>query len=296
MSSDNANQGDPQWQPTGPPPHDAAPTGRKGLLVALGAAVVVTLVAVVVIAVALGSDDEKATSSETTVTPASTTRSLSVETTAPDETSTTEPDGVTTLPESPTTADLFGGDGEPVTLTGSGDSLEKFTNPAGPGKPFVVRADFEGDGLKTRFAIGGRDDSGNESDAGVQLFETDFHGSALIGVLAYEKITTQLAIAAPGPWKLVISPVSKARTWDGTSTISGEGPDVIVLQHGATLPIRATYTAGDPRSLAYFTGVGRSGRLGSVGDSKPGDVLIPTGALVIELTKTGGAWTLAPHA
>ena len=107
-----------------------------------------------------------------------------------------------------------------ITLSGRGDSVERFTIPAESAAIAVVR--HRG---SSNFAIKSLAASGATNDLLVNEIG-NYAGTVLFDEAAGER-SAAFEITADGTWSITIKHPSKARPWNGASQLSGTGDDVV---------------------------------------------------------------------
>ena len=193
--------------------------------------------------------------------------------------------------------DLIGGKGETISKEGNGNTVFPITNPSGGTHPFLVRVDYDAPTEFGRISVEalGADGTGTGNAFGYNKA----HGTYLFGAYGSEAVT-QLKVEADGPWKLSVIPLASAKTWDGTSPISGNGPEVLLIP---TPLAKATNVTLDKQQLEVdFSGFdfltpnswGETG-LSSEGSGSTGQSVMPKSTTVVEVTAEG-TWTITPTA
>ncbi len=112
----------------------------------------------------------------------------------------------------------------PITLTGSGDSVLDISKWDGPA---ILKATYQGG---SNFIVENYGDTGNLIDLLINEIG-NYKGTLPIDFLDGEK-TTRLAVTAAGPWEFQIQPLDYARHENIPGTISGVGSDVVILSSG----------------------------------------------------------------
>ncbi len=201
----------------------------------------------------------------------------------------------------------LGTTGPPVQLEGNGNAIRPFTNPSGLGKPFLLRVDYDGTKAPP-LTISGLAATGRSTyGVGVYTTGTSFHGTVLCERSVSREDTTQLKISARGRWTATITSATSARTWDGTTTLSGDGPDVIRVAGGLDAPITAEFDAHyDPTDSAAnpddapmqglsFLGTNKiNGPMVSIGSGELGPIEVPTDTYFLQVLGNAGKWTITP--
>lgn len=175
----------------------------------------------------------------------------------------------------------------PITLTGKGKSVSKFTIPEDA--PAIAQATYKGDG---NFAIVALAADGSHNDLLVNTIGS-YKGTVLFDVDAGEH-TVAFEVDADAPWTIVVSPVSAAKAWDPTTTLKGTGDDVVRVSPASSglVTLALTYKGdGNFAVIAYSSG-GRDLLANEVGDFT-GQVALPDGSFALAVT-AAGPWSAAP--
>lgn len=172
-----------------------------------------------------------------------------------------------------------------ISLSGTGSRVEQFTKPEGIAA--IVEIEHSG---SSNVAVWTVDASGNEGDLLVNEIGS-YSGTTLIDVSGH---TSALKVEADGRWTARIRPLSRARSWNGQSALSGNGDDVVVVTPATSGLVTLDLTHSGASNFAVF-GYGESGGsllVNEIGDYS-GQVLVPNGTVVLEVT-ADGAWSGTP--
>jgi len=290
--------GQPPQPPMGGYPQPGGPAPKKsktGLIIA--AIVVVLAVAGGVTALLLiRGDDDKTVASDRTEN-ATTTDDPGAEASTTDKKKKT-----TTTEQSTSSSDLLGEKGDSITLTGTGNTVEKFTNPSGEGKPFLISYEATGVDEYSSLSIDGVDVDGTENGESIYASSSSgpIVGTELMDKYLIAKPTTKLKISFDGDWKLEIKPLLAAAAWDGASPLKGSGPDVVIIDGGLSsgVDIDTTFDALADGSNGYgnITFYGPSSfdeSLSILGSAEDGGNTMPKATLIVTIDYDGG-WTITP--
>jgi hypothetical protein len=170
-----------------------------------------------------------------------------------------------------------------ITLSGSSDKVAKFTKPTGTAAIAVVS--YRG---ADNFSIQSLDASGGQNDLLVNTIGS-YSGTVLFDASS-DSVAFQ--VTASGPWKIVIRPLTDARLWSGSATVSGKGDDVLLLStptSGLT-PATITNRGQDNFVVTAFSDTTSDLLVNEIGPYS-GEVPLPDGTLLISVLSTG-AWSI----
>ena len=140
------------------------------------------------------------------------------------------------------------------------------------------------------------------SDAGIDTYIVQhlsggpYSGRRWIGVRG--DTTTQFEVTAQGPWRLTVGGVDLARPVDGTTTVTGTGDDVVLMQT-ASRTAELTHTGESNFVVHLVTDRARSGpdllvnEIGRYSGTVPLDV-VPGEAALMQVSGDGN-WTFTPR-
>jgi hypothetical protein len=176
-------------------------------------------------------------------------------------------------------------------LSGTGPAVEEFTIPEG----IAAIASMTHDG-EENFIVNTVDAQGEQVDGLVNEIG-EYAGTVLIngGINADNDHPVAFEIEADGDWKIAVNPVADARPWDPTSNLAGEGDDVVLVSpppSGLTT-IELAYE-GDSNFIVFaYTDDSFDLLASEIGDFT-GEVLLPAGTVLLEISGHGGTWTATP--
>jgi hypothetical protein len=222
--------------------------------------VVAVLAVVVVIVLATGKSDDsdqaaKVTPPSTTTHRVPTTTSIAATTTVP-----------STVPAAPLAPQVF---------SGTGNNTLTIQHPTDGGQ-MIAGIGYTGTGTFTvSSAAAGTTDQQLVNATGFYL------GRHVVG-----PTDDQLVVSGTGPWQITVDPVSTDRGW-ASGAISGNGDDVVVWQ-GTTTANATVHSAGPGSFVVKVNGSA------VVTQTAPfdGQVQIPAGPAVVEITANGQAWSI----
>ena len=171
---------------------------------------------------------------------------------------------------------------DPVTFTGSGDSIVDFYNHFE-----IAIVHITGNAASRFFAVINYDDSGNKID--VLVNTTDPYDG--IRPLDFgENRTVRFEVQAIGDWKIEVLPFSMAHTLNVPGVITGNGDDVILLASGT--PDLATVKGNEASRFFAVIGYGH-GKDVLVNTTEPyqGTVILKPDTLVLEV-QANGKWSI----
>jgi hypothetical protein len=174
---------------------------------------------------------------------------------------------------------------EDIELTGRGSKVVRFTIPEDAAA--VARITHRG---SSNFIVETLDENGDTNDLLVNEIGT-YEGNHLFDDSAH---SVAFKVDADGRWRILVRHVTKARAWNPSKTLAGDGPDVVRLTQASegftTLDIRHR---GSSNFVVYAYSVdGRELLVNEIG-SYSGEVLLPAGTLIITV-EADGTWTGTP--
>ncbi len=195
----------------------------------------------------------------------------------------TQPGGDTPEPTATKTPEIP----DPISLTGSGNSVIDFEKWIGPA---VLSATHDGDG---DFIVDNY--SANNQKLGRMINTAGFYVGSLPLDFAGGTRTTRFDITADGAWELQIIPLDLARGEIVPSTLDGDGDDVIVIIDGApgTMIIDASQTSD--YFILWAFGEGSPVQLINSAGEYEGTVTAPAGTTSFAVM-TIGPWSMEINA
>jgi hypothetical protein len=172
----------------------------------------------------------------------------------------------------------------PIFVSGTGSAVAPFTIPATAAALALVT--YRG---ATTFALDVLAPDGTVAQglvnalgryAGTRLFNVNEHAAVF-------------RIRTAGPWAITVESVTQARSWDGASTLTGTGDDVIEIDPATSGTVAATLTFGGP-AVFGVDGYSPAGRTSLLSGNGPfhGQVSLPSGTFLLAIT-AAGQWVLS---
>jgi len=110
----------------------------------------------------------------------------------------------------------------PISLSGKGDKVPKFTIPADA--PAIALISSKGAG---NFSIESLAANGSQNELLVNTIGA-YSGTVLFDIGAGEH-SVAFKVGATGIWSITIKPITSGRAWDTTTKLTGKGDDVVLL-------------------------------------------------------------------
>jgi hypothetical protein len=176
----------------------------------------------------------------------------------------------------------------PITLTGKGSKVAKFTIPEDvPAIASVTHAKSN-----DNFVVWSVDASGNDLSLLVNTIGR-YQGTRLFDMGAGEH-SVAFKIEGPGIWKIVVKPVTHARTWDSASRLTGKGDDVVLVTgEPAGLATVTIKHRGSENFVVHSYSADDSELLVNEIGNYSGESILPSGTLLLEV-EADGTWSVAP--
>lgn len=254
----------PSAAPPPPPPPKGRSWGRIALIV--GGVIVVLLVLA-----SLGRSGDEPTASPSGVAGGS----------QSEEPATPEPASVPA--PTPTPGPAFAD----ISLSGTGDSVPTFDLPEGTAA--IAQISHTG---SSNFSVISLAADGSDNDLLVNVIG-NYSGTVLFdedtGVhsVAFE-------VTADGAWTIVIQPVTAARSWDGSSALTGSGDDVVQISPPVEGLVSAAiqHTGESNFAIIGYSSSGADLMVNEIGPYS-GEVPIASGTFLLEVS-ADGSWTITP--
>ena len=174
----------------------------------------------------------------------------------------------------------------PVTIAGDGNRTVPW--PLGEGIPTLLTFTCDAAGNVSVTAL---DRDGRQQDLLVSA-AAPYSGTTLVGL---RHVPASVQVAAAGHWTLNLAPLATASRWDGASTFTHAGDDVVALAEPPATDVAVRVTNS---SVAIFTLVASTPAVDSLLVDEAGDyrgtVTIPAGAVLLTI-HSDGSWSLAPR-
>jgi hypothetical protein len=248
---------------------------RRTKLIISGAAVILVLGAVA------GSPPKPQTSGPTS-TPQATATATSAAlspTPGPSATATEEASVQEPTPE-PTPAEAFA----PIKLIGRGSKVPKFTIPEGA----AAIATISETGT-SNFAVWTLAADGSQNELLVNELGS-YKGTVLFDVDSGEH-SVAFKIESNGSWTITIAPLTRARKWDTSQTLTGKGDDVVQLSEAVSGLATTTVTHRGRSNFAVhsYSDSGSDLLVNEIGNYKA-EIQLPDGTLLLQI-EADGTWS-----
>jgi hypothetical protein len=196
---------------------------------------------------------------------------------------------VPTATPSPTAAPTPVLDFQPISLSGSGSKVPKFTIPEG----VAAIATITNKGGGSNFAVWSLAADGSKLDLLVNVIG-NYSGTVIFDTTSGQH-SVAFSVDSSGSWTITVKPLQLARSWDSVSKLSGTGDDVILLQAPISGLTTATLTNAGSGNFAVWAYSATSGGLlvNEIG-SYNGEVQLPSGTMLLVIN-SNGAWTVTPQ-
>jgi hypothetical protein len=174
----------------------------------------------------------------------------------------------------------------PITLEGRGDDIVPFTIPESAAA--IVSITHAGE---RNFVVQTLGADGEQYDLLVNEIG-DYSGTRLFDTVEH---SVAFEVSADGSWTAVVKPVSEARPWNGESQLTGSTDDVVRVTGSVDgLATVLVIHDGDANFVVVaYSGQGNDLLINEIGQYR-GEVLLPVGTVLIELT-ANGPWSVTPQ-
>lgn len=173
-----------------------------------------------------------------------------------------------------------------VELSGTGNSVPRFDIP----EDSAAIAEIAHTGA-ANFVVWAVDASGEQTDLLVNTIGN--YGGTVLFDEAAGSHTDAFEVEADGTWTITIRPVTEAFSWDGAEQLAGTGDDVVILDPPpAGLQSTTVTHSGDGNFVIWAYGPNTDLLVNEIGNFS-GEVLLPEGTFLFEITATG-PWTVDP--
>jgi hypothetical protein len=175
----------------------------------------------------------------------------------------------------------------PITLSGEGKAVEEFTIPEGSAA--IAEITHKGE---SNFSVQTVDTSGDSVDLLVNEIG-DYIGTVLLNPAEGHPVAFE--VDADGPWTMDVKPVAEAQVWDLSGTLDETGDSVVRLvpPSAGLNSLELTYDGEDNFIVESYSGLGWDVLANEIGEFT-GEVLLPDGTFLLEVTANGGTWTATP--
>ena len=172
---------------------------------------------------------------------------------------------------------------EPISLTGSGDSVLDFQKWDGPA---IIKVVHNGGG---NFVIWNDDANGEHMDLLVNTVG-QYQGTLPLDFMEGE-FTARFEVTAGGPWEIHVLPLDSVRREEIPGTFTGTGDDVIVLT-GSALPdlLKADASTARGNFVIFTYGDNRDLVINEIAPST-GTVTVGRDTILLAIT-ADGAWSI----
>lgn len=172
-----------------------------------------------------------------------------------------------------------------MNLQGKGDKVAKFTIPADA--PAIAKISYSG---TSNFVVESLAVDGSTNDLlvnvigkykGTVLFDTDI-----------ETYSVAFRVTASGSWTIAIQPLTSARSWNGTTKLTGTGDDVVVLNPASIglTTVKITHSGSSNFVVIGFSDSASDLLVNEIGHYS-GEQLLTEGTLLLQI-EADGAWTV----
>jgi hypothetical protein len=175
---------------------------------------------------------------------------------------------------------------KPISYSGRGSDVVKFKKPVTD--PILVTTTWSGpEDNNTIYAV---DKDGNEGDLLVNTIGS-YEGTTLINIHDGDSVAA-LKVEGSGRWKVTLKPLTAAKRWDGSKTLSGRGDDVIyvgdVFDGLDSLSFKSTRAEGN--ITVYALGDSEDLLVNEIGNFS-GKYLVPDGVSFLHIS-SDGRWAM----
>lgn len=175
----------------------------------------------------------------------------------------------------------------PITLKGTGKKVAKFTIP--DGSAAIAVATYGG---SSNFAVTSIAADGSSNDLLVNTIGR-YKGTVLFDYQSGQH-SVAFQVEAAGAWTIVIKPVASARVWDGATTLTGTGDDVVQIVPASSGLVTLDIASKGQGNFAVsaFSPSGSDLLVNEIGKFS-GQVLLPDGSFALSVT-ADGTWSAKP--
>ncbi len=175
-----------------------------------------------------------------------------------------------------------------IHLKGKGKKVAKFSIPED--SPAIAVITHKG---TSNFIVHSVDSSG-DIVTGLVNEIGNYSGTVLFDS-GYGEHSVAFEIDADGTWTINVKPVTAATAWNPAKPLKGQGDDVYVVSPPSSglVTLDLTYKGKSNFIVHAFSPDGPEGLANEIGNFK-GQVLLPDGTFLIEVTANGGVWTMVP--
>ncbi len=181
----------------------------------------------------------------------------------------------------------LGLDFNPISLSGRGNKVPKFTIP----EDAAGIATITNHG-SANFVVWSIAADGSQLDLLVNTIGS-YSGTVLFDTGANEH-SVAFSVESDGSWTIAIKPLQLARSWDGVSKLTGRGDDVVQLQQEIAGLATATITYSGSGNFAVwaYSDSGADLLVNEIGKYS-GDTQLPAGTVLLAISASG-TWTVTP--
>ena len=155
------------------------------------------------------------------------------------------PTPVPTVEPTPTPEPTLGLDFEPISLSGSGSKVPKFSI---PNVQAIATITYSGSAY---FAVWMLGDDGSKIDLLVNR-AGKYSGTVLLDVPSGAH-PAAFSVTASGAWTITVKPLQMARLWDTSTSLTGNGDDVVLLAAPAGGLVTATINYTGSTAFAVWS-------------------------------------------
>ena len=176
---------------------------------------------------------------------------------------------------------------KPITLTGKGAKVPRFTIPATAAAIATISAKGS-----DNFAVTSLAADGSDNELLVNVIG-NYAGTVLFDAQDSEH-SVAFRIETSDSWTITIKPVASARTWDGDSKLSGKGDDVVQINPASSglIALNITNKGQDNFVVTGYSDNGPDLMVNEIGNYT-GQVQLADGSVILAVN-SDGPWSIAP--
>jgi hypothetical protein len=177
---------------------------------------------------------------------------------------------------------------EPVRLEGRGDRVARFDIPADAAA--IADVTYSGRG---NFAVWSLAEDGSTNRLLVN--EIGRYSGTVLFDEREDEHSVALRVEARGNWEIVVKPVSAARRWDATDTLTGRGDDVVIIFAPVVglATSRLEHRGQGNFAVWIYTEDGRRDLVVNEIGRYDGEILVRAGAILLRV-EADGRWSMSP--
>lgn len=177
----------------------------------------------------------------------------------------------------------------PVTLTGRGDKVAKFTIPQDVPAIAVITCSQGYD----NFAVETLAADGSENDLLVNTIGS-YKGTVLFDE-QQDQHSVAFKVTAAGSWTIAVKPITSAAQWSGASSVTGKGDQVLYVTGDVSglATFKITHKGTSNFAVIAYTDTESDLLVNEIGNYS-GEQLLPSGTLLVAIT-ADGTWAMTPQ-